>query len=249
MSKAFKLSVIAASLLAAAPIANAYEAGDFIGRAGAATVDPDSSSSNLRTSLPGLEVVDGAQVSVDKDTQLGLTLTYMMTDQIGLGVLAATPFKHDIKGDGAALSGTGKLAETKHLPPTVTVQFFPMPSGSKFQPYAGLGVNYTNFFEEKTTQTLTDTLDGAAQAVLGTPAGTVDRTDIKLDDSFGLAGELGFDYLITDNLGVNATVWWIDIDTDADIGVYAADGSKITTGKLDVEIDPWVYMVGLTYKF
>ena len=99
-------------------------------------------------------------------------------------------------------------------------------------------MNYTNFFEEKTTQTLTGTIDAVAQATIGTPAGTVDRTDLTLDDSFGVAAEVGLDYMLTDNLGVNAAVWWIDLDTDADIGVYAADGSKITTGELDVEIDP-----------
>lgn len=248
MSRPFKFCVVATSILAAAPLANAYEAGDFVGRAGVATVDPDSSSSSLRTGLTGLEVVPGARVKVGSDTQLGLTFTYMLTDNFAVGLLGATPFKHDIKGDGI-LNGAGKLGETKHLPPTLTLQYFPMPSGSKFQPYIGAGVNYTNFFEEKTTQTLTGTIDAVAQATLGTPAGTVDRTDLSLEDSFGIAAEVGLDYMLTDNVGLNAAVWWVDIDTDADIGVYAADGSRITTGELDVEIDPWVYMVGISYRF
>jgi len=249
MSRTFKLGVLAAAVMVAAPAVQAYEAGDFIGRVGAVTVNPNASSSDLRTGLAGLEVVPGAQVDVDSDTQLGLTLSYMLTNQFALGVLGATPFSHDIKGDGAALSGTGKLGETKHLPPTITLQYFPMPSGSKFQPYVGAGFNYTMFFEEKTTQKLTDTVDTVAQVNLKTAPGTVDRTDLTLDDSFGLAAEVGMDYMITDKLGINAAVWWVDIDTDAEIGVYAADGSKITTGKLDVEIDPWVYMVGVSYKF
>lgn len=248
MSRALKFRALAALMLAATPFANAYETGDFIGRAGLATVDPNSSSSNLETGLTGLEVVPGARVKVGSDTQLGLTFSYMLTDKVAVGLLGSTPFKHDIKGSGV-LSGTGKLGETKHLPPTLTLQYFPMPSGSKFQPYIGAGVNYTNFFEEKTSQTLTGTIDAVAQATIGTPAGTVDRTDLTLDDSFGVAAEVGLDYMLTDNLGVNAAVWWIDLDTDADIGVYAADGSKITTGELDVEIDPWVYMVGVSYRF
>lgn len=40
-----------------------------------------------------------------------------------------------------------------------------MPSASKVQPYAGIGVNYTNFFEEQTTQTLTDTYASLAAGV------------------------------------------------------------------------------------
>jgi outer membrane protein len=117
-----------------------------------------------------------------------------------------------------------------------------MPSGSKFQPYVGAGVNYTNFFEEKTTQTLTNTYD----AVAGNPG--IDGTDIKLDDSFGLAAEIGLDYMITENVGINAAVWWIDIDTEATINAYAGN-AVADTSTIDVDIDPWVYMVGVSYKF
>lgn len=238
MSRTFKLGVLAAAVMAAAPAVQAYEAGDFIGRVGVATVDPDSSSGNLNSNALG--EIDGAQVSVDSDTQLGLTASYMLTDQIAVGLLASTPFKHDIQGDGSVLGGAGKLAETKHLPPTITLQYFPMPSGSKLQPYVGAGVNYTNFFEEKTTQTLTDTY--------ATLAPGVTSTDIELDDSFGLAAEIGLDYMITENVGINAAVWWIDIDTEATINAYAGN-AKADTSTIDVDIDPWVYMVGVSYKF
>lgn len=238
MSRNVKFGVLTVVVLAAAPAVQAYETGDFIGRAGIATVDPNSSSTDLNSNALG--ELAGARVKVDSDTQLGLTFSYMLTDQIAVGVLASTPFKHDIKGDGSVLGGTGKLAETKHLPPTVTLQYFPMQSGSKFQPYVGVGVNYTNFFEEKTTQTLTDTYASLAPGVT--------RTDIKLDDSFGLAAEIGADYMITDNIGINAALWWADIDTEATINAYAG-GSKADTSTIDVDIDPWVYMVGVTYKF
>ena len=215
MSRTFKLGVLAAAVMASAPAVQAYEAGDFIGRVGAVTVAPDASSD------PITNLGTDARVDVDNNTQLGLTLSYMLTDQLALGVLAATPFSHDIKGDGD-LAGLGKLAETKQLPPTITLQYFPMPSGSKLQPYVGAGVNYTVFFDEQT-------------------AGALAGTDIKLDDSFGLAAEVGLDYMITENIGVNAAVWWIDIDTEAKI--------EAVNQTVDVEIDPLVYMVGLSYKF
>lgn len=246
MSRTFKLGVLAAAILATAPAVQAYEAGNFVARAGIATVDPDSSSGNLRSE--GVGEIPGARVSVDSNTQLGLTFSYMLTDQIAVGVLGATPFKHDIEGDGSVLGGAGNLAETKHLPPTITLQYFPMPSASKLQPYAGIGVNYTNFFEEKTTSTLTGVYDSVAQANLGTPAGTISRTDIKLDDSFGVAAELGVDYRITERVGINAAVWWVDIDTEATINAYAGN-TVADTSRIDVDIDPWVYMVGLSYTF
>ncbi|SFR48251.1 outer membrane protein [Marinobacter gudaonensis] len=238
MSRTVRLGVIAAAIMGAAPAVQAYEAGELIGRAGIAVVDPDSSSGNLNSNALG--EIDGARVSVGSDTQLGLTLSYMLTDQLAVGVLGATPFKHDIKGDGSVLGGTGKLAETRHLPPTITLQYFPMPSASKLQPYAGIGVNYTNFFEEKTTQTLTNTYASLAAGV--------DRTDIELDDSFGVAAELGLDYMITENVGINAAVWWVDIDTEATINAYAGN-TRADTSTIDVDIDPWVYMVGVSYRF
>lgn len=252
MSRTFTLSILAAGILAAAPFAQAYEAGDFMLRVGPAHVAPDDSSSDLafsgRGPLAGQNLaLPGTGVAVDSNTQFGITATYMITSNIGVGILAATPFKHDING-ADSLSGFGKFAETKHLPPTLTLQYYPMESASRFQPYAGLGVNYTTFFEEKTTGRLNTVIDSVAQANFGTPAGTVDGSKLDLDDSVGVALELGADYMLSENFGLNAAVWWIDLDTDATITALSGNTEvgEITT---DVEIDPLVYMVGFTLKF
>ncbi|EON91951.1 outer membrane protein OmpW [Marinobacter lipolyticus SM19] len=245
MSRIYQFGVVAVGLLAAAPATQAYEAGDFMLRAGAAHVAPDDSSSDLN--LEGVGTLPNARVSVDSNTQLGITATYMVTSHIGIGVLGATPFKHNIEGAGA-LNGIGKLAETKHLPPTLTLQYFPLDSGSMIQPYAGIGVNYTHFFEEKTTTTLTSAVDGVAQSVLGTAPGTINGTELELDESVGVALELGVDWMLDEHFGLNAALWWADISTDATITALAdgAEAGKITT---EVDIDPMVYMVGFTYKF
>ncbi|MBQ0832623.1 OmpW family outer membrane protein [Marinobacter sp.] len=219
MSRRFKLSVMAAAVMAVAPAAQAFEAGDFILRAGAVHVAPDDSSDAITVGgLPALG--SDARVAVDTNTQLGIRATYMFTSNIGVGLLAATPFKHNITGAGD-LAAAGKLAETKHLPPTLTLQYFPMHSSSALQPFVGVGVNYTTFFEEKTT-------------------GALSGLDIELDDSVGVAAEIGLDYMLSENFGLNAAVWWADIDTTAKVQ---------TLDEFDVEIDPMVYMVGFTYKF
>jgi outer membrane protein len=219
-------SIFAVSLLAAAlvsPLANAYQQGDVIVRAGAALVDPNSSSEDLEingTKAPGTKDL----VHVGTDTQLGLTFAFMLQDHLGLELLAATPFKHDLQ-----LKGVGKLGSTKHLPPTLSLQYYPMDSASKFQPYAGIGVNYTVFFDEDLTSEAETTFD-----------------NLDLDNSWGLAGQIGADYLITDNVLINAAVWYMDIDTTATMDVVGAPGVQV---KSDVTIDPWVYMVGMGYKF
>lgn len=236
MTRAFKLGVLAAAVMAAAPAAQAFEAGDFILRAGVVHVAPDDSSDSITVGGdPLLGAGVDSQVSVDSNTQLGIRGTYMMTDSLGLGVLAATPFKHDING-GGDLPGDLNLGETKHLPPTITLQYFPMDNSSALQPYVGVGVNYTTFFEEKTSENLNTALGVAS-------------SELELDDSVGVAVELGMDYMLSEQFGLNAAIWWADINTDAEVTVYDGAGNSATTDEFEVEIDPMVYMVGFTYKF
>ena len=224
-------SLLGASLVAlalAAPAAHAYQAGDMILRAGAITTAPNESSGDLK--FDGNKV-SGTKATLDSDTQLGLTFAYMLTDHIGLELLAATPFKHTVgvKGLGGGLDG--KLADIKQLPPTLSLQYYPMEPNSRFQPYAGVGINYTLFFDEDLS---------SARKQQG-------FSNLKLQDSIGIAGQLGMDYMLTDNLLVNASVWYVDIDTKASVNGPTALGYSKT--KVDVDVDPWVYMVGLGYKF
>lgn len=240
MSFKFKLGVLAIGIMAATS-AQAYQAGDIIVRAGAVTVDPNESSDAV--ALAGTSLSDeNWKVGVDSDTQLGLSGTWMMTDHVGLSLLAATPFQHDLYGAGS-LPNAADLGSTKHLPPTLTLQYYPLNDSYSIQPYVGVGVNYTIFFEEKTS----DTLTGAVDNYLG--GGVVSSTDMDLDDSVGLAAEIGVDIRLDDHFGINAGIWWADIDTTADIHAYDAAGNKLGTAKVDVEIDPMVYMLGFTYNF
>lgn len=216
-------SILATGLVCAASSTFAYETGDLILRAGVASVQPDEDSSNLELNGSG---IPGTSAGVDNSEQLGLTVSYMLTPHLGLGVLAATPFEHDIKANGLGLDA----GEAKQLPPTITLQYFPMDSASAFQPYVGIGINYTIFFSED--------VDSELEAALGT------KGDLELDDSFGLAAQIGADYAINEHWVLNASVWYLDIDTDATFKFD--DGTRI---EADVDVDPWVYMLGLGYRF
>jgi outer membrane protein len=224
-------SLLTVSLLAAAlasPLALAHKEGDFIVRAGAAMLwihDSRQRRCYRYKRAMGSETTP-LSVGVNSDTQLGLTFAYMLQDHLGLELLAATPFNHDLtlKGPG----GSTDLGSIKHLPPTLSLQYFPLAPSSKFQPYVGLGVNYTVFFDEE--------LDSQWNGTF---------RDLDLDSSWGMAGQLGMDYMLTDNILLNAAVWYIDIDTTATIDVVGAPVQL----EVDVDIDPWVYMAGVGYKF
>ena len=163
------VAVAFATALTAMP-AMSYEAGDFIARAGAAGVFPTGESDDLAA-------VPGGQVEADDAWSLGLTFSYMATDNIGVGLLAAWPFEHDIqpKGNLKAVTGSDDVGEVTHLPPPVTLQWH-FNTNSNFKPYVGAGINYTYFWDEDTKGVLGDS--GA---------------DLDVDDSWGLAAEAGVD--------------------------------------------------------
>lgn len=196
----------------------AYETGEWIVRVGATTVAPDDSSGNVFVGGNDL----GIGVNVDSNTQLGLNFAYFVTPKWNVELLAATPFSHDI-----GLNTVGALGSTKHLPPSLTANYYFADSDAKFQPYVGAGLNYTIFFDEDFT--------GANDS-----AGF---KDLDLDASFGITAQAGFDYMIDSKWHVNASVRWIDIDTDATFSLNGAPGS------VDVEIDPFVYTLSVGYKF
>ena len=234
-----------AAVLATALIANgavAYEAGDFFVRAGTATVAPNDSSDGI--AIPALDVapIPGTDAEANSNTQLGLTLNYMFTDSIGIELLASTPFTHEITAnlDGHTPGLRVPAGKTKQLPPTLSVVYYPFASSdSAIQPYVGLGLNYTIMFDDKA--------DPALEALTGTLAGVAGPVPLELevDDSFGIALQVGADYALNDNWHVNATVRWIDIDTEAEF--TSALGSTITVD--DVQIDPMVYQLNIGYKF
>lgn len=132
-----------------------------------------------------------------------------------MDVLAAIPFNHDAK-----LKDGTKVGDTDQLPPTVSLQYHFTSTGN-FYPYVGAGVNYTTFFSEDTT-------------------GPLAGADLDLDDSFGLAAQIGADWKLNEHWFLNFDVRWMDIDTDAKL-----NGEDLTT----IEIDPLVYGFSLGYKF
>lgn len=214
------VSAIAASSVVLTAPALAYQAGDMMLKAGVINVNPKDDNLKTRSSALNADV----EVQVEDDTQLGLTFTYMITPHVGVEVLAATPFKHKIEVNDGAFVGT-----TQHLPPTISAQYYPMNADSAWQPYVGLGVNTTLFFEE---EGIASSKGKGATPGLG-----------SLTDSFGLAVSAGLNYNIDENWIANVAVWQMDIDTKLD------DADEIGLKDDTVEIDPLVVMVGAGYKF
>jgi outer membrane protein len=229
MKKALTTALLTAAVATGSTGAFAHQEGDWIVRVGAINVDPnDDSDKIVLPTEPEPTVLKG--VEVDDAWAVSLIGAYMVTDSVAIELLAATPFEHDI-----GVAGTGLAAgSTKHLPPTLSMQWYPRGGKDGWQPYFGIGVNYTIFFDEKVDRDLEDALG----ALIGAT-----KVDLELDDSFGLAAQAGVDFPLGEHWMLNAGIWYIDIDTTAKI---KTDVGRV---KFDVDIDPWVYNIGVAYRF
>jgi outer membrane protein len=205
MKTLFRALVVTAAVagLVLSPAVNAHEKGDWLFRVGGGLVDPDSDNDDV--------------VSVDSGASLVFNGTYFFTPNIAVELLSAAPFSHDVDLEG----GGGQVAEVKHLPPTLSVQYH-FDTAGKFNPYVGAGLNYTIFFDEDTEGALTG-------------------QDLDLDNSFGLAAQVGADFEISDTMFVNLDIRWIDIEADAEVSPLGL--------AFDVDIDPFVYSLTLGWKF
>ena len=219
-------AVVSASILSA-PAALSYEAGDWLVRGRVIAVSPNESSNTLSsTVVPGGL---GTKAGVNSDVVPEVDFTYMLTRNWGVELILASS-EHDIKAKGA-LSSLGNIIDTRTLPPTLTLQYHFKPD-SKYRPYVGLGVNYTLFFSEDASRTL-------KSAGLGT-------ANVDLDPSIGLAAQVGMDIGLNDDWFINFDLKYIDMKTDASISTANPGLGKL---KIDVDIDPWVYGIGIGKRF
>ena len=244
-----KVCLLSAGVIAALAGADAvaYEAGDIIVRAGAVTIAPDEKSSGIALPALGMGALAGTHVQVGNDTQLGLSTTYMLNSRLGVELLAATPFRHGL-GVNLSTAGLGviRAGAATHLPPTLSLVWYPVGSDGRISPYLGAGVNYTVFFKES----VHGDLEAAAGALAGLDGAL--PMSLKLDNSLGLAAQVGVDIDLAGNWHINGAVRWIDIETDATF--KARDGAAIPSGITiinvsDVKLDSWVYQINIGYRF
>lgn len=202
MKKLTYVIVLAGVILIAATPISAQETGSWKVRGGVTNVDPKSDNHSI--------------VNVDNAYSATFNATYMVSERFGVELLAAFPYTHDVNLN----AGGGRAAEFKHLPPTLSAQYY-LPLTERVRMYAGIGVNYTFVYDEKTT-------------------GDLAGSDLDLDDSVGVALQLGADIDINQKWFVNLDARYIDIEADATL-----DGVDIGT----VEVDPWLFGINVGYRF
>jgi len=193
--------LLAAIAAATALPAAAQSRGDWTLGLGIHNVDPKSDNGSLDATALGLGPLPPTEVG--NSVRPTITAEYFIRDNLGLEVLAALPFRHDID-----IRGVGKVGSTKHLPPVVSLQYH-FANSSKATPFVGLGLNYTTFFSEDAT-------------------GALAGTDLELGDSWGLAAHAGVDFAVGERSAIRIDARWADIDSDVKV-----NGTKVGTANID----------------
>ncbi|MDG6361389.1 OmpW family outer membrane protein [Glaesserella parasuis] len=215
MKKTALVVFLGSALLAGSAVA--HEAGSFIVRAGGVFVNANSSS---KTTTP-VEV----KLNVNDNAQLGLTATYMLSDNIGVELLGATPFSHKVSANVPALNlALGDVVKVRHLPPSLYVQYYFLDKNAGSRPYVGAGLNYTRFFGAKALN----------------PA--ITNLQVK-KHSFGPVANAGIDIKLTEKVSLNTAMWYTRIKTKANFDALGL------SHEVKIKLDPIVYFTGISYKF
>jgi outer membrane protein len=121
----------------------------------------------------------------------------------------------------ANLSGSGNVAEFWVFPPALTLQYH-FDSMGGFKPYVGAGIQYILPFDEE-----------GVGALVG--------QNVEVDDALGFTLQAGFDMELGQGWYFNADVkkTWIE-------HTVSVEGLGDV---FDVNIDPWIFSVGLGYRF
>lgn len=207
IAAAMALAIAATPALAQDP--RGKLAGDMVLGLGVIGVLPQSGGNTTIGGTP--EASDAATPQLD--------LTYFFTPNLAVNVIAATS-RHDVSVQNTAI-GNVELGRVWALPPTVTLQYHPLPA-SRFSPYLGLGVNYTVFYGE-----------GGSR--------TPPVTHVDVENSWGLAFNVGVDYEVAPNWLMNFDVKRIMMRPDVSVNHGAIRG--------ETELDPWVVGVAVRYRF
>lgn len=194
-----KYSVIFSAILSSSAALAGTEEGDILMRARIIDINPQNT---------------GTLIVKDKVT-LDIDFTYMVSNHFGVELLLDTSSEHDIYHPAL-----DHVVTTKVLPPALIAQYHASPA-DKVRPYVGIGINYTLFFDEKTT-------------------GAVSGLDVELDSSTGLVFQAGVDFDINDDWFMNIDFKKMEINTIA----HLSNGANI-----DSNLDPVIIGVGIGMKF
>lgn len=169
----------------------------------------------------GALAVPADAIQVQKRWIPELDITYFISKNLATELVLGYT-KLDVKVTSSA-AGAFDAGSFHVLPPTLTLQWHFAPDAA-IRPYVGAGVNYTRFGKVR----------------LAVPTAPAIPLSVQ-KDSFGLAVQAGVDIQLDRQWFLNLDLKKVQIRTD----VRDPSGATLST----VRADPWLFGVGVGYRF
>jgi len=160
-------------------------------------------------------VVQGANVKAANKVIPEFDVSYFFTKNIAAELVLTYPQTININ----YTANQTNLGSIKALPPSLLLQYHFTDLGA-LKPYVGAGVNYTIFSNRNN---------------LSNGAYSVDSSSV------GAVGQVGADYMLDKNWGLNIDVKYATMSTNVTTAA-GVNGGKLT-------LNPWMPSVGVAYKF
>jgi outer membrane protein len=230
-----KKSILSLSLIAAGTLLAGSAMAQYTVLVGGAYVDPNSSAGTATGPLTPLGAIS---LTVKPQTTLFFSVAREINDKWDLEVAMGFPPTHDVAlrvTDASALPASVAaqdgviISKVRQVAPTVFANYKFGDAGSKFRPFVGAGINYTQFDQTEST--------AANNAINGGP------TNIKLSDSWGLAWHAGAVYKFDKQwslMGSYATAQVNSVITTNTLGIER---------KVDISFRPAVFIMAVGYSF
>ena len=196
-------------------------------------------------------LIAGASTNTSSSIIPMLDVAYYLTKNWAIEAICCVA-PHHIQGTGTIASD---FARAWLFPPSVMLQYHVTNFGA-FQPYLGVGVNFTTFWN---TRVNNDTWSIpfapwlAARRRSGGVLSTFQYATVA--PSWGVVGQAGVDYMLNDHWGVNLDFKYVGLHPMVHSTVVSfapaapALGAIFIPVKVSLPINPIVISAGLTYRF
>jgi outer membrane protein len=184
--------------------------------------------------LSGPYVPPGANIDAKNVETLYLAYVRRLSAHFDVELTLGYPPLQKTVGKGPATLGSvpyngQTIATARWLAPTLLAEYMFLSEDSRWRPYIGIGVNYTNFYDRDST--------AQGNAASGGP------TKLSLTSSVGVAGTVGLTYRIANNWNAYASYSATQVKTRLD----ADTAGVIRT--THISFGPQALVVAVGYSF
>ncbi|WP_394779702.1 OmpW family protein [Undibacterium sp.] len=197
-------------------------------RIGYAHIAVHSDAPSLSSNGPDFLTPQPAGLKVENANTVYIGYTRRLTANVDIDLALGIPPEHDNRGTGT-LAPFGVIAKVKQRAPTAFVNYYFGDEANAFRPFVGLGLNYTQFYDARSTP--------SGDIAAGGP------TKIKLQDSTGWAAQIGAKYNVTNRWFLLGSIATADVKSQL----------TATTGSIErktvINFSPVVFTMTAGYSF